>query len=122
MKMEFIKIPDSFLKEEWWDLRPEEIKLTGHMYFNSPFETCDSCGNCDGARCDYCRELKIPAHYEVAIPSDQLVDILKEITDLPEALIHDLVYDDYSPQVIHNDTIYRIEWPESRPVQSDKEQ
>ena len=29
-------------------------ELTGHMYYGSPYETCDDCGNCDGARCDYC--------------------------------------------------------------------
>ena len=29
-------------------------EFTGHMYRNSPYETSDSCGNCDGARCDTC--------------------------------------------------------------------
>ena len=29
-------------------------ELTGHMYYGSPYETCDDCGNCNGARCDYC--------------------------------------------------------------------
>lgn len=28
---------------------------SGHMYFNSPYETDDSCGNCDGAKCEYCK-------------------------------------------------------------------
>lgn len=31
--------------------------LTGHMYYMSPYETYDSCGNCDGARCDRCKTL-----------------------------------------------------------------
>lgn len=31
-------------------------EFTGHMYRNSPYETCDSCGNCDGARCETCRK------------------------------------------------------------------
>lgn len=30
--------------------------LTGHMYYSSPYESCDSCGNCNGARCDNCHE------------------------------------------------------------------
>lgn len=30
-------------------------ELTGHQYYRSPYESCDSCGNCDGARCDYCK-------------------------------------------------------------------
>jgi hypothetical protein len=35
------------------------IELTGHMYRNSPHETCDSCGNCDGARCDSCKKIYV---------------------------------------------------------------
>ena len=31
-------------------------ELTGHTYYRSPYESCDSCGTCDGARCDTCRE------------------------------------------------------------------
>lgn len=30
--------------------------LTGHTYYRSPYESCDSCGTCDGARCDNCRK------------------------------------------------------------------
>lgn len=30
-------------------------ELTGHQYYGSPYESCDECGNCDGARCDYCK-------------------------------------------------------------------
>ncbi len=31
-------------------------KLTGHLYIGSAHETDDSCGNCDGAKCDFCSE------------------------------------------------------------------
>ena len=31
------------------------IELTGHMYYKSPYESCDGCGNCDGAKCDTCK-------------------------------------------------------------------
>lgn len=30
--------------------------LSGHMYYGSPYETDDSCGNCDGAKCERCKE------------------------------------------------------------------
>jgi hypothetical protein len=30
---------------------------TGHLYYGSPYESCDSCGNCDGGKCDFCREV-----------------------------------------------------------------
>lgn len=29
---------------------------SGHIYRNSPYESDDNCGTCDGARCDTCRE------------------------------------------------------------------
>lgn len=31
-------------------------EFTGHIYYRSPYESCDNCGTCDGARCDYCKE------------------------------------------------------------------
>lgn len=31
------------------------MEHTGHQYYRSPYESCDSCGTCDGARCDVCR-------------------------------------------------------------------
>lgn len=31
-------------------------RLTGHIYYRSPYESCDSCGTCDGGRCDICHE------------------------------------------------------------------
>ena len=40
-----------------------ESSLSGHVYRNSPFETDDSCGNCDGARCDSCREIYVLTEY-----------------------------------------------------------
>ena len=30
--------------------------FTGHVYFKSPYECYDSCGTCDGAKCETCRE------------------------------------------------------------------
>lgn len=39
--------------------------LTGHMHYNSPFETDNSCGNCGGANCDRCREIYIVSKYEI---------------------------------------------------------
>jgi hypothetical protein len=33
--------------EVWWT-----SQLTGHMYFGAAHETDNSCGNCDGARCE----------------------------------------------------------------------
>ena len=30
--------------------------LTGHTHYMSPYECYDSCGTCDGARCNRCHE------------------------------------------------------------------
>lgn len=30
-------------------------ELTGHIYYKSIYESCDSCGICNGVRCDTCR-------------------------------------------------------------------
>jgi hypothetical protein len=40
------------VKFEIW----ESKHLTGHCHYMSPYEQDDICGNCDGAKCDYCRE------------------------------------------------------------------
>lgn len=55
---EVIKFVDEPHHEYSWCIPEEplslETELTGHMYRGSAHETCDSCGNCDGARCDTC--------------------------------------------------------------------
>lgn len=44
----------------YYELKLDNVYLitefTGHTYYRSPYESCDSCGTCDGARCDTCRE------------------------------------------------------------------
>ena len=67
--------------------------LSGHIYRNSPFETADSCGNCDGANCDICK--KIPNDsIEISIPSDELVQMLMT-KGAPEDIAKDFAYDDF---------------------------
>lgn len=39
---------------------------SGHMYFNSPYETDNSCGNCDDAKCERCHErYRVTEHDEL---------------------------------------------------------
>lgn len=52
---------------------------SGHMYRNSPYETSSDCGNCDGARCDDCKEL-----YEVTDMKN--FDIVCIVSDKNEIL------------------------------------
>lgn len=41
------------------------LLLTGHSNRGSAYDTCDSCGTCNGANCDYCR-----SEYTVEVPKD----------------------------------------------------
>lgn len=34
-----------------------EEKLSGHSYYNSPYESHDECDNCNGARCEQCKRI-----------------------------------------------------------------
>lgn len=38
-------------------------EYSGHMYAGSPYETADSCGNCDGAKCETCKPRWIVEDY-----------------------------------------------------------
>lgn len=63
--------------------------LTGHIYFNSPYEGCDSCGTCDGGRCDGCHERYavtefddlglIPGNYKVFQTKDDAEKFVEEL-------------------------------------------
>lgn len=65
--MKYFSIIDHVLNEEDWKLSPERKYLSGHMYRNSPYETDDSCGNCDGARCDFCESVTVPPHFSYCV-------------------------------------------------------
>ena len=39
--------------------------LTGHVNRGSAFSTDSSCGNCDGARCEWCSERFEVSHYDI---------------------------------------------------------
>ena len=58
-------ILESF-KKEWtnpygyvqnYSSKEMRMSKTGHLWYGSAMETDDSCGNCDGANCDSCRDL-----------------------------------------------------------------
>lgn len=57
---ELIKFIDDPHHKYTWVVPSEPLslqtELTGHMYYGSPYETYDSCGNCDGARCETCNK------------------------------------------------------------------
>lgn len=85
--MKFINIIDYVLKEEYWNYERDQKHLSGHCYYRSPYETDDSCGNCNGARCDYCREIIDKKHMEFVICTDVLEEIMRK-ANVPENVIY----------------------------------
>ena len=49
--------------DEYWEIPRDNIhmysELTGHIYYRSPIESCDSCGTCNGACCGSCRKVYV---------------------------------------------------------------
>ena len=41
--------------------------LTGHLHLGSAFETFDSCGNCNGARCNACYRKYEISKYDIPV-------------------------------------------------------
>lgn len=88
-----IDILDKVLEPEFWTMMMERKRYTGHLYRNSPYESDDSCGNCDGARCDTCKEIIIPADIECSIKCDKLEQMLLD-KDAPKDVAQYFTYDD----------------------------
>lgn len=38
------------------------MQLSGHSMIDSAYSCADSCGSCDGARCDRCHEIYVIEH------------------------------------------------------------
>lgn len=112
-----ITILDKVLNKDWWQKISRSKHLSGHCHRNSPFETDDSCGNCDGARCETCSTIVEPPHLEFGCTVDILEPIVYEsireqYPDLSEEEVKDLtsefVYSDvnrYSYKGFH------LVWP-----------
>lgn len=92
-----VEMPESILvNPDNWVYKEECHYMSGHMYRGTSmeaFESIDSCGTCDGARCDNCEKRTIPAHWELSINTDVLYDALKE-AGLDENVASDLAYND----------------------------
>ena len=93
-----VEMPKSILNDkDNWRFEDTSYYMSGHMYRGTSmeaFETIDSCGNCDGARCDYCEKREIPAHWELAVESDKLFNAL--VADgVDESVASDLAFNDF---------------------------
>lgn len=106
-EIKMIDILDQVLDPQYWSLTNQRIKYTGHLYRNSPYESDDSCGNCDGARCDTCQKIIIPAGIECSIQCDKLERMLNEL-GLDRDVVLFFTYDDSGKMNYKN---YRFKWP-----------
>ena len=59
------------------------IMLSGHDHYMSPYETCDGCGNCSGAKCDWCHEIPDVRIWKKELDYYSFFQILKESQDVP---------------------------------------
>lgn len=89
-----INILDKVLDKEYWSYMSERFYYTGHMYHGSPFESDDNCGTCDGARCETCKKVIIPAGIECSVESDELLQIVIDL-GMPEDIAQSAVFDDF---------------------------
>lgn len=103
-----IDILDIVKDEKYWHYHGKEVHLSGHMYRNSPYETDDSCGNCDGARCDYCKKIVDEPYFSFCISTDELYDILisKGVSD---GAAQDIAYNDFCRN--HTSDGFHLIWP-----------
>lgn len=100
-----IDIMDKVINEDYWTLKDSSFHYSGHMYRGSPYETSNSCGNCDGARCEVCRKIVTPAHLGFSVSTDILHQWLLE-KNIPEDIASGLAYgDSYSYKG------YYLVWP-----------
>lgn len=113
MEVKYIDVTD-LLEEQDVELVGKSHYMSRHMYRNSPIETDSDCGNCDGAHCDDCRRVIVPAHFVMRVESDRLVNFLEK-KGVPHDIADDMVYNDfYKPYKSGYDLI----WSEDEDIKS----
>ena len=102
-----IDILEDVLKPEYWEKFGERKHKSHHMYRNSPYESDDSCGNCNGANCHCCKDVIEPETYKFCMYSDKIYELLIE-KGLDKETESYYAYDD-SFNMYHNG--YHLNWP-----------
>lgn len=105
--MTTINIIDKAVDELLWKVKGSSFEYSNHMYRNSPYESANSCGNCNGSGCDTCYKIVTPSHLEFSVPSDTLYTWILE-TGVPEDIASSLAYSDSCNNTCKG---YRLIWP-----------
>lgn len=106
MKKVYLKDYVNVDTEVQWYRTMQDKHMSGHLYRNSPFETDNSCGNCNGARCETCIAIPDPPHWEASLYSNIYYNALLK-AGLPEDEASGIVYDDF-----YRSKVYRIIFPQ----------
>lgn len=102
--------------EEDWRFWGSKKEYTHHVHRNSPFDSCDSCATCDGARCDACKLITVPAHLECCITSDKLYSWLLE-EGAPKDVAAEFAYSDTVGNFYRG---YKLIWPNEKMLREKK--
>lgn len=97
-----VTFPDKYHSEDFFTLQGGEVCMSGHDYVNSPYETCDSCGNCSGARCTHCHKIITRPHFEFSL---DVVEVEVALSEYGDKIANDIAMDGRSNGVI-------VEYPE----------
>lgn len=88
-----IDVLDDVLDEKYWSICPPQKHMSRHSYRNSPYESDESCANCDGVNCEICKEIITPTHLECAIPVNILEDLFIS-RGVPKKDISNIIYNE----------------------------
>ena len=114
-ELKVLNILDKILDKKYWSYYYLARKhYTGHTWYNSPYESDDNCGTCDGARCGTCREIIEELDIECSIQSNILENMLIE-AGAPKDVAEYFAYDD-SCRTVYNG--YKFVFPKASQLKS----
>ena len=115
-----VTLSDSLINNPaFWEKTEETFYYSGHCHRGSAIEADDTCDNCDGANCDWCKKFVVNAHYQFRCYSDVIYhDLLSQGIDKEAAA--DLAYSDWGckthyiayPTEIPEETRKKIDTPD----------
>lgn len=69
--MKALVIVNDFGNKEEFPMVVVENFLSEHLYRCSPYESADTCGNCNGAKCDTCHTYYKVTEYSEPVTTDE---------------------------------------------------
>ena len=103
----------------FWEKTGESFYYSGHCHRGSAFETDDTCSNCNGANCEWCKKVIVKPHYSFICYTDTIYHNLVS-QGIDKEVAADLAYSDWPckthclsyPTEIPEETRNKIETPD----------